>query len=610
MAREVGELKDYNMKFISRSLVPVFAAITALICAGGTGFAQLALTVSPPVTSNTFSGVITLTITGITNGEQVRVEKFLDMNGNGAIDAGELLVDDGKVTDNNNSNAIIGGITNINVPEDINSATGAITVPMVFSPVITLENMTARYVFQATGSSGAATATFEVTNAALAQNISGIIYSNDGVTPLPYAVVVAQDQQAQNPVAAVEADASGHYFLTLKTGNYALLAGFPNYYFDQNLAPVFALTNGMSVTNNFTLTNGTVTVSGNVYNAANSNAVGGVLLQIQSQNLFAIAFSDTNGNYSAGLNANFWKIRPDKVRLARHSFAILQNPIQEDATGGNVTNANIPLFKGNVLFYGRIADNSSAPFAGVSVDGGGDQNNPYDAKSFTDTNGNYSLALPGSTNNFWSPNASDSGNVALANYILNGFDYTNPPAGLAIQLNFVALPVTAHITGQLRDGNGNPVSNVDLNAGANIGGLNYGSLDSITDGSGNYSLGVASGTWQVTFSTTGENGLGTAGFADLFGPHFVTIPPTNAVLNLTVYPIGTPVISAPQRISPTQFGLTINGATNVGYTVQVSTNLASTNWVNLFSLTLTNSGYPVVDPHATNGARFYRVQKN
>jgi hypothetical protein len=82
------------------------------------------------------------------------------------------------------------------------------------------------------------------------------------------------------------------------------------------------------------------------------------------------------------------------------------------------------------------------------------------------------------------------------------------------------------------------------------------------------------------------------------------------VLNLTVYPIGTPFITSPQRISSTQFGFVINGVTNVSYTVQVSTNLASTNWVNLFSLTLTNNVFPVVDVNATNKVGFYRVQKN
>jgi hypothetical protein len=193
---------------------------------------------------------------------------------------------------------------------------------------------------------------------------------------------------------------------------------------------------------------------------------------------------------------------------------------------------------------------------------------------------------------------------------VNSFDYTNIAVGQAIQENYVALPVTGHISGHLLDNTGNPVVGVDLFATANIGGLSYSSLNAVTDGSGNYSLGVASGSWGVGFGEGGESGLDTAGFVDWNGPYNVSIPPTNVVLNLTVYPIGTPLIVSPHRFGSSQFGFTINGATNVSYTVQVSTNLASTNWANLFSLTLTNNTFPVVDVNATNSARFYRILKN
>ena len=104
--------------------------------------------------------------------------------------------------------------------------------------------------------------------------------------------------------------------------------------------------------------------------------------------------------------------------------------------------------------------------------------------------------------------------------------------------------------------------------------------------------------------------LDVQGYADLSAPHIVSVPPINAVLNLTVYPFGTPVISALQRSSPTQFRFNVTGATNVSYTVLVSTNLASTNWLNLLSFSLITNPFPVVDVSATNKARFYRVQKN
>ena len=48
--------------------------------------------VTPSAVSNTYSGVLTLQITGLTNGEQVIIQRYLDINANGAIDAGESPV--------------------------------------------------------------------------------------------------------------------------------------------------------------------------------------------------------------------------------------------------------------------------------------------------------------------------------------------------------------------------------------------------------------------------------------------------------------------------------------------------------------------------------------
>ena len=63
-------------------LVGGFCVVTLL---GGfhTALAQQTLTVSPAVTSNTYTGVITLNITGLTNRETVTVQEWLDLNANG-----------------------------------------------------------------------------------------------------------------------------------------------------------------------------------------------------------------------------------------------------------------------------------------------------------------------------------------------------------------------------------------------------------------------------------------------------------------------------------------------------------------------------------------------
>ncbi len=571
-----------------------------------------ALTVSPSVISNTYPGNITLNITGLTNGETVTVQKWLDANANGSIDAGEPVMDVFKIADG--GAMIIGGITNINVPFDSNSTTGAITTTLNFAPPQSVENVVGKFIFKLvspTGNFSPVTATFTVTNSATAQSVSGFVYSN-GVAPLPGALVVAIQQPNSSYAGATVADATGHYSLNLNAGTYALIGGDPGYYYDQALAPLVVLTNGVSATNNLSLTNGTVTISGNIFDAGNSNGIGGMMLQFQQSggNLFAIGFTDTNGNYSVSVAPSFWKISPIKERLARRAYVSPQGKLQVNATAGNVTNANISLNKGNALFYGRITDNASVPFANIQFDCGDGTNNLYNAKGVSDANGYYAVVALGGVSSEWNASPTSGNNLALANYIVNQFNNTNIALGQAILQNYVALPVTAHISGRVLDNSGNPVTGVSLYASQFTGGNNYSSLNSETDGSGNYLLGVANGSWQVNFSFGGSSGLDTHGYVDLTAPHNVTIPPTNVTLNLTVYPFGSSVMTQPQRFSSTQFGFNLNGSVGVTYDVQTSTNLASTNWATLFSLTLTNSPFPVTDTHATNSPRFYRVKKN
>jgi hypothetical protein len=567
------------------------------------------LTVTPSVTSNSYSGVIALNIGGLTNSEQVIVQTYLDLNGNGIIDAGEPTMDAFKISDG--GAMIIGGVTNINVPFDSNPAGGAITTSLHFAPPAVMENVVGRRIYKVvspTGNFSPVTASLTVTNGTAAQWLSGTVYGS-GAAPLPYAVVFVLPQD-NGYVGAVVADAAGHYNLSVNPGAYVVMAAAPNYYVDQSAVPFVTLTNGMSSTNNVFLTNGTTSISGTVYETGNSNGIAGVMLQLQSGPLFAIAFSDANGNYSAAVAPNFWKIKPLKERLPRRAYVTFQNSLQPDTSTGSVAGANIGLAKGDALFYGRITDNASAPFANIEFDGGDGMNNLYSAKGVSDANGNYAVAVLGSVSGDWNASPSSSANGVLGNYVLNQFRNTNIVAAQAIRQDYVALPVTARIFGQVRDNLGNPVSGITMYADSFNGGNSYQSLNVDTDNSGNYTLGVASGAWRVNFSNGGEGSLGSQGLVDYFGPYNVTIPPTNALLNITVYQVGVPALSQPRRLSPTQFGFDLNGAVGVSYTVQTTTNLASANWVNLYSLQITNSPFAITDPNATNKMRFYRVLKN
>ncbi len=600
------------MKIISGRSFSLFAVFLSLLGATSAALAQT-LTVSPSSTSNNYTGVITLNITGLLTGEKVSLERWIDLNANGVVDPGEPLMDAFKITDNDSTNNLIGGVMDINVPYDTNTTNGTITTTLNFAASMAIENMVGHFIYRLvspTGRFAPVTALFTVTNATLAQSISGVVYSN-GLTPLPYAVVVAQDQQAGNPAGSVVADGNGHYFLTLPPSTYSVIAGYPNYYQDQSALPSIVLTNGMAATNDLSLSNGAVTLSGSVYNAANSNGIGGLLLTLGSGNLFAIAFTDTNGNYSAAVTPSMWKVQPTKERLARRAYVLPKINTQWDTTTNTVTNANIALPHGTALFYGNIQNNSNAPLANVEMDASAD--NDYSAKGYSDANGNYAVAiLGGLTNEVWNCNVNDGVGTPVGGYVLNQFDSLTVSSNQTVQQNFVALPATAQISGRVVDNSGNPIIGVQLFAMANIGGNNYQSLDGTTDSSGNYSLAVATGNWGVNFLMGGSDSgnLDVQGYADILAPHNVTIPPTNVVLNLVVYPIGTPVLSAPQRFSSTQFGFEVTGVTNASYTVQVSGSLSSPSWSTVTSFTLFTNPVPVVDIHATNSPRFYRVQKN
>src|SRR5437667_604272 len=74
------------------------------------------LAVNPSSISNTYSGQITLQITGLTNGETVLIERFLDANTNGLVDSDEPLVQSFKTTDGQVT--AFGGIRDSNIPGD------------------------------------------------------------------------------------------------------------------------------------------------------------------------------------------------------------------------------------------------------------------------------------------------------------------------------------------------------------------------------------------------------------------------------------------------------------------------------------------------------------
>ena len=82
-----------------------FPVVASIWLAGLAQFASatVSFTVSPTAISNTCNGNISLQITGLTNSETVLVQKSLDVNANGAIDSGDWLLQQLKLTGGSSS---------------------------------------------------------------------------------------------------------------------------------------------------------------------------------------------------------------------------------------------------------------------------------------------------------------------------------------------------------------------------------------------------------------------------------------------------------------------------------------------------------------------------
>jgi hypothetical protein len=574
--------------------------------------AAVGVAVSPAVTSNTYPGMVTLTITGLTNYQQVKVQTYLDLNSNGVVDPGEPVMDVFNLKESGVT--VVGGITNQNIPYDSNSSTSVITATLSFAPP--LENISGQKIYRVISNPGGAftpvTATILVTNAILGQTASGVVYSN-GVTPMPNAVVVALTETNQNYVASTVADAAGHYQLPLTPGSYYLMPACPGCYTDQGQMPLVTMVNDVNVTNNLSLTNGTVTIAGNVYDMSNSNALGGIFLQAQSGSLFAIAFTDTNGNYIVGGTSNNWKFRISAERLARRGYLSLQgNELTVNAAAGNVSGADIGLYRGNAMFYGQMTTNNQ-PVPNVAVEAN-DDSQIYSSKGYTDINGNYCVAVLVNTNTLpanpiWYCSPSVSGQWQLFNnFVFNSADNIPFGTNTAYPLDFVGLPVTTTISGRLVNSLGAPIVGVSVGGNATINGLQYVTAFVDTDTNGAFTFSAASSAWYVNANCCGNHGLSSQNYYEP-GSLVVTVPPAAAGLTLVAYPSSQPLLGQPLRVSPTQFDFNLYGAYSYNYTVQTSTNLASTNWATFTIISnLSSSPWLIQDNAANNSsARFYRV---
>ncbi|HWW01389.1 MAG TPA: putative Ig domain-containing protein [Candidatus Acidoferrum sp.] len=513
-------------------------------CCLQTAAAAVTFTNTPASVSNTYSGSITLSIGGLTNTETVVVQKFLDANTNGVIDGTDPLVQQFTLQDG--TGFVIGGITDSNVPGDLNPTAGAITATLNFKNGDFIQNLIGKYLYKLSSPGGhftPITNSFSVTNSPFAQKFTGNVVSNSTSTTLPNAVVLLFPPPRPghngpgNPQAGTVANNAGAYTIMAPAGTYTLLAFESNYVSFFKKAPVLTLGSGQTISTNLTVTNATASISGTMVDAANNAIVlPGVFMPVQCTNgLLALSFSDTNGNFTARVTANQWSLGSDDSGLIVHGYVGLNNGATASSGATGVT---LAFPKANALFYGSVKDILGNPIAGIDVNTSDYPGNLYQMDGFTDPNGNYFIGVV-------NLGGSDSWQLGLSSETMpTNYDFSQPQfgqnggtnltVGQALLQNFTGILATNQIIGNVKDSNGTNISGVGVFASLTLNGTNYQAFVD-TDTNGNYSLNVANGTWGLGVNCTGgSDSLSQLGSYVCPNNQFPVISGNNATNNFIV----------------------------------------------------------------------------
>ena len=248
------------------------------------------LSITPASVSNLYSGVITVQIGGLTNGETVLIERFLDPNTNGVIDGSEPLVQSLKFTDGQVTS--IGGVRNGNVPGDNDTvANGQITATMNFANGPEFTRGSGIQIFRLsspTGRFSPTNQTLTVTQSFYPQQITGTVSSSG--SPLAFAIVgvlvqIGTDNQF---IAGTIADSSGNFSLNVSNGTYEVIGFKPGYLGNFGTSPLVTVS-GANTNVTVPLTTANLTLSGNVVETGTGQGIAG----------FQFFATSTNNEYRA-----------------------------------------------------------------------------------------------------------------------------------------------------------------------------------------------------------------------------------------------------------------------------------------------------------------------
>lgn len=484
----------------------LFLALAFPVCLAATSRAAPSISFTPAGISNTYAGNVTLRITGLSSGETVRVQKYLDITTNGVIDTNDWLMQDFRLTDGKAA-MVIGGVTNVNVPYDTTATDGTITAQLNFLAPgqVGQQKCTGTYLYRVsspTNHFSALTNAFVVSNSVYAQGITGKVQCNGTNVPFAYVMVKGRGND-DTPAGGVLANGSGSYTIPLATGTYQVKAVQTNCVYDENAMTDIVVSAGVFLTNNLSLIRAAQRLTGRVVDATSTNIglPGLFVYAVSTNNLFSLCSTDSNGVFNLSVTTNGWNLSVDCESCQFYGYAgyAMGSGAQIDVTT-NVSGVLLLLPKVTALVYGSMTNNLGSPLQGYLVKTYDESGYNYDSLGYTDTNGNYLVGVVGGVEDTsWHIGLADVEAASDYPFMLASsanWDIASIASNTAVQAGFTALPALQTISGSLKDNFGNAIADVEIDAVATVNGLSFPRWV-YTDAVGAYLMNVGSGSWSV-----------------------------------------------------------------------------------------------------------------
>jgi hypothetical protein len=395
--------------------------------------AAIGLTISPAAVTNDYVGKITLNITNLTPGMTVNVQEYADLNANGVIDAGDLLIKSLQLTDGQAPK--VGGVRNLNVPGDEDGLTNGQIQGVLYFPgasAVIASGQALLRVSDPAGALNSATQAFSVAQRVLPEKITGRLTTAGTGLPLSN-VPVGLLALAGTKANLTFTDTNGNYSIYCLPGVYALEGVNQNGAVFNELGVL--LTCGETLTNNEVITNGTFSITGRVTDGTTGLGIAGLEMDARPSNnllpLSVLTFTDINGNYTFRVTTNTWSVHPGTGAASEAGYV---DPTRFDVaiTNASVSNVNFALAPVSALIYGTIKDTLNNPVMDVQISAR-DQFNSFhlEGRSFA-SNANYCVGVQAGT---WGPTP-DVNDLGLKGFIGSGTNVTLV-TGQATNLNFV-----------------------------------------------------------------------------------------------------------------------------------------------------------------------------